>query len=99
MRGEAAFPLLGALPLLALTLLLGQIVFRGILPALREDQRLDAAELEVSSWEQRLEQASLSADRHEHMLGDPIWRERVRRSLHTAGEAPLRFEDEPVETR
>lgn len=97
--GDALGGLWSVAPLVALTLLFGQLTLGGIVPALRESQRLDAAELEVSSWERRLAEAGADAARHQRMLADPIWRERVRRSLRTAQGAPVRFEGGAVETR
>ncbi|HED65838.1 MAG TPA: hypothetical protein ENJ09_09825, partial [Planctomycetes bacterium] len=52
-RGDALGGLWAAAPLVVLTVLLGQITVKGILPALREKKRLEGAEFAVSSWEER----------------------------------------------
>lgn len=86
-------------PLWLSALLCGQIVTLGLLPALEEGRRLDAAELEVSTREAVLAQEAETADRHRRMLEDEIYRERVRRNARVAGAPPLRLRHEPTSDR
>jgi len=73
-------------------LFLGQLFLLGWLPAQRERARVDEAELEV-----RTRASALAADERElaeqaRMLQDPVYQERVRRSLSIPGAAPLTLE-------
>jgi hypothetical protein len=73
-------------------LFVGQIFVAGWLPAQRERARVEQAELEV-----RARADGLAADEEElaeeaRMLADPVYQERVRRSLAVPGAAPLTLE-------
>ena len=76
---------------LPLVLLL-QVAAFGLAPAWAEKERLDRAEAEVSSREAHLtaELERLLEDRRK--LSDPIYRERVRRSLRDLERTPLTLE-------
>ena len=70
-------------------LVLLQLGLGGLRPALTESRRLDAAEASVHDRVDRLlrERARLVEDGER--LDDPIYQERVRRSLRVPGGAPL----------
>ncbi|MEX1026123.1 MAG: hypothetical protein WD226_13695 [Planctomycetota bacterium] len=83
--------LAGWIPVLVAGCVVAQLWSRGWKPAVAESRRLDAAEAEVRArHEALLETRAILAD-DEARIGDPIWQERVRRSLSSAGE-PLRLE-------
>lgn len=73
-------------------LFVAQLFLLGWLPAQRERARVEAAEREV-----RARAAGLTADEHElaqraRMLQDPVYQERVRKSLAVPGAEPLTLE-------
>ena len=72
--------------------LLVQVAAFGLRPAWAEKQRLDRSELEVESRERRLENEYVELVRDRRKLSDPIWRERVRRSLRDLSREPLTLE-------
>ena len=69
-----------------------QITWLGFVPALGEMRRLDRAEAELERREDHLlrEHATLLEDGEK--LADPIYRERVRRSLTDPAREPLLLE-------
>ncbi len=72
-------------------LLLAQLAVGGLRPALAETRRLDAAERNVAGFEFELAEDTRVLDAHRRCLVDPIYRERVRKSLREAGKTPLRL--------
>lgn len=78
---------------LSLTLLfLGQLFLLGWLPAGREEARLDRAEAEVRTRAEALRSEERTLAEEARMLQDPVYRERVRRSLAVPGGEPLTLE-------
>ncbi len=73
-------------------LLFVQITLVGLRPALAERDRLDAAEAVVADREASLAAEATTLARQQRMLGDPVYRERVRKSLTIPGAAPLLLE-------
>lgn len=77
----------------SLTLLfLGQLFLLGWLPAGREEARLDRAEAEVRARAEALRSDERELSEEARMLQDPVYRERVRRSLAVPGGEPLTLE-------
>ena len=74
-------------------ILVSQLALGGLRPALAEVRRLDAAEIEVRAFERMLDDEALVLRTSERKLGDPIYRERVRKSLTSGGSAPLLLGD------
>lgn len=78
---------------LSLTLLfLGQLFLLGWLPAGREEARLDRAEAEVRARAETLSAEERQLAEEARMLQDPVYRERVRKSLAVPGGEPLTLE-------
>jgi len=75
-----------------------QIGARGLLPELRRSRRIAAQESRMAERVERNEarRGRLEADLEK--LGDPVYRERVRRSLEVAGSPPLTLDREYVGT-
>jgi len=73
------------------SIVLAQVLFLGLRPALAEARRLDDSEAGVSSWEAELSRKAEAIERERRMLDDEIYRERVRRSLVVTGAKPLRL--------
>jgi hypothetical protein len=71
---------------------LGQILFLGLLPSHAEARRLTEAELEVRARAERLAAEERELTTRAEMLVDPVYRERVRRSLVDPNAAPLTLE-------
>ena len=76
------------LPLVLLT----QVVAFGLRPAWLESQRLDVSEAHVDDRAGLLDDGYVELVRDRRKLADPIYRERVRRSLRDLGRAPLTLE-------
>ncbi len=76
-------------------ILLAQLAVGGLRPALAETRRLDAAERNVAAFEFELAEDARVLDANRRCLVDPIYRERVKKSLTVAGKAPLRLADVP----
>jgi len=72
--------------------LLIQVAVFGLRPAWLEKQRLDRSTAEVDAREGRLDDDHVELVRDRRKLSDPIYRERVRRSLLDLGRAPLTLE-------
>ena len=70
-------------------ILLLQIVTLGLFPALAERTRLDRAERDVTAREDVLLADHAELERDRRKLDDPIWRERVRKSLRDPRREPL----------
>ncbi|HEX6882228.1 MAG TPA: hypothetical protein VF530_02545 [Planctomycetota bacterium] len=90
--GARAAPILDWTPVWIPLALLAQLLWLGLRPAQAESARLDRAEAEV-----RARAAALASDEHAlgreaRMLDDPVYQERVRRSLVDPAAAPLRLE-------
>jgi hypothetical protein len=79
-------------PVWAPLCLAAELYWLGLRRARADEQRLDRAEAEVRARAAALlaEEAELRAE--QRMLGDEIYRERVRRSLSEAGSLPLTLE-------
>ena len=71
-----------------------QLIAYGLLPALDERERLEAAEADVRAREEALLLDATELERHERMLADDMYRARVRRSLSVPGSAPLLLSNE-----
>ncbi len=69
--------------------LLVQVAVFGLRPAWEERQRLADSESEVDAREGQLENEYVELVRDRRKLSDPIYRERVRRSLRDLKRAPL----------
>ena len=69
-----------------------QIFLLGWLPAQRERARIERAELEVGARADGLAKDEKTLAEEAHMLGDPIYQERVRRSLAVPEGEPLTLE-------
>ncbi len=76
-------------PVFVSLVLVMQILWLGLRPALAEARRLDAAELEVGAREEALVSFRQTLERDRRKLADDIWRERVRRSRRDPHRAPL----------
>ena len=72
--------------------LLVQVLLVGLRPAWAEKLRLDEAEQEVVTREDRLQASYEALVEDDRKLSDPIYRERVRRSLRDLGRKPLTLE-------
>ena len=68
---------------------LAQLLWLGLRPARAEAARLDRAEAEVGARAQDLADEEQVLAREARMLEDPVYRERVRRSLIDPAAAPL----------
>jgi len=79
-------------PLTLTLLFLGQLFVLGWLPAGREEARLDRAEAEVRARAEALRTEERELTEEARMLQDPIYRERVRKSLAVPGGEPLTLE-------
>ena len=93
-RGTFAF-VRGALawiPLWVPLLFLGQLVVRGLVPARAEKERLDAAEGEVRARVDALEHEERQLASDARMLSDPVFQERMRKSLRDPNSEPLTVE-------
>jgi hypothetical protein len=73
-------------------LFLGQLLWFGFAPARAEAARLDQAEVEVRSRATDLLDEEAALAREARMLADPVYQERVRRSLLVPSGEPLRLE-------
>lgn len=89
---RAAQEVLHWTPLTVALLFLGQLFVLGWLPALREQDRLDQAEAEVGARAEALRGDERELAEQARMLQDPVYRERVRRSLAVPGGVPLTLE-------
>lgn len=69
-----------------------QVILLGLLPAWAQKQHLDRAELQVEGREAGLTEEHEDLVRDRRKLSDPIYRERVRRSLLDVSRAPLTLE-------
>jgi hypothetical protein len=72
--------------------LLGQVLTLGLLPAYRESRRLAQAENAVSGRAAHLTAEERKLSTQAEMLVDPVYRERVRRSLLDPNATPLTLE-------
>lgn len=66
-----------------------QLVTRGLVPAERESRRLAQEEARMAERVQAELERRAALERDLAKLADPIWRERVRRSLQVEGAEPL----------
>ena len=66
-----------------------QLLYFGLLPTQREKARLDEATVGVRGRMEALEAEEVGLERELEMLEDPIYRERVRRSLLDPEVPPL----------
>ena len=73
-------------------IVLVQVFFQGLVPTLAERARLDGAEAEVQAWESDLAARAGSVELERRKLADPIYRERVRRTLHDPRQQTLTLE-------
>jgi hypothetical protein len=73
-------------------LLCAQLLVRGLVPAERERSRLTAEEARMEERVRAELDRRAALERDLAKLADPIWRERVRRSLQVAGAEPLTLE-------
>ena len=72
--------------------LLVQVSVFGLAPAWVERQRLDVSEAEVAAREADLQHDYEQLVRNRRKLSDPIYRERVRRSMLDLSRAPIILE-------
>ncbi len=69
--------------------LIAQIVLKGLKPTQAEARRLDRVEQKLSDREERLSAESALHEKNRRMLADPIYQERVRKSIHNREQEPL----------
>ena len=79
-------------------LLCAQLVVRGLLPSESEGARLTVEEARMEERVQAELERRAALEHDLAKLADPIWRERVRRSLQIAGAEPLTLERSYVGT-
>jgi hypothetical protein len=89
---SAGLGLLHWTPVWVPLIFLAQVLVLGFLPARTERDRLDRAESGVRARAAALEAEERELAGEALMLGDPIFRERVRRSLVDPRAAPLSLE-------
>lgn len=90
--GTLATPILDWTPVWIPLALLAQLLWLGLRPAQAESARLDRAEAEVRARAADLAGEERALGREARMLEDPVYQERVRRSLVDPAAAPLRLE-------
>jgi glycine/D-amino acid oxidase-like deaminating enzyme len=90
--GALAAPILDWTPVWVPLALLAQLLWLGLRPAQAESARLDRAEAEVRARAAALASEEQALGREARMLEDPVYQERVRRSLVDPAAAPLRLE-------
>ena len=65
------------------TIVVLPLLLQGLVPVLAKGRRLDAAEVEVRTWEAELAEVQSGVELERRKLADPIYRERVRKVLAT----------------
>ena len=75
------------------SILVLQVALFGLRPALAERTRVDGADAVVRGRELVLNTEATALEINRQMLSDPIYRQRVRKSVTSAGTAPLLLDD------
>ena len=88
-RGALVLRLLAWTPVWIPFALFVQLTLFGLRPAVRESHALDRLEEGVEERVEALRAERAALERDLRKLADPIYRERVRRSLYQAGMEPL----------